>query len=394
MSPAKVAEAADDESVEAERAHAREPEEAESMAKKSGSSGQRGKKKHQKELKRKSKLARPPAARPVRVPDWKPEKEGIEGLSRRLRRSFAAIAYDLTRFTSTALADLAGVVWTKPRIVALATNEILARLGALGIAATEADFLAGTEAESSAVRFAERAWLPLMHRGSSVHARDFVRLAAWSLWERLRPEAPPMEEILELCLIGDDHAVAEEPELALRSWLAFFDRLRPRLTPSIRTLADLDTLFHGGLDDVETWTQALYVFALESAARTPELTRGAAVVLGDLTERLSGEPDEWRVLMVDDQARLLAAVGAKSEGEQALRAMIARVAPTPNAWLTLVEFLTDDEDDDPDDLRGAIAALKAAKALEPDPEDHWDFDERLADLRDRLEAQGEDADSA
>ncbi len=363
-------------------------------SKKSGSSGQRGKKKHQKELKRKSKLARPPAAAPVRVRDWKPEKEGIEGLSRRLHRSYGAMVYELARSTVTPLADLPAVVWTKPRILALGTSELLARLGALGIAATEADFLAATEAESSAVRFAERAWLPLLPRGSSVHDRDFVRLAAWALWQRLRPEAPPVEEILELCLTGDDHAVAEQPEPALRSWLAFFDRLRPRLTPSIRTLADLNNLFQGGLDDVDAWTQALYVFAVEKAARTPDLARRAAAVLGDFAERLSGEPDQWRVALADDQARLLTALGAKSEGERALRAMIARVAPAPDAWLTLVEFLTDDEDDDPDDLRGAIAALKAAKALEPDPEDHRDFDERLVDLRDRLEAQGEDADSA
>jgi len=367
------------------------------MAKKSnkgGSAGKRGKKKHQKELKRKSKLAPSPAAPPVRVRDWKPEKEGIEGLSRRLRSSYAAILYDLTRFTSTALADLPAVVWTKPRMFALATSELLARLGALGIAVTEADFLAATGAGSSAVRFAERAWLPLLPRGSSVHDRDFVRLAAWALWRRLRPEAPPVEEILELCFTGDDHAVAEQPEPALRSWLAFFDGLRPRLTPSIRTLADLDNLVQGELDDVETWAQALCDFAMEIAARAPDLARRAAAVLGDLAERLSGEPDEWRIVMADDQARLLGALGAKSEGERALRAMIARVAPAPGAWLTLVEFLTDDEDDDPDDLRAAITALKAAKALEPDPKEHWDFDERLADLRDRLEEQGEDEESA
>ncbi len=361
--------------------------------KKSGSAAQRSKKKHQKELKRRPKVGSPPLPQADRDRPWNPEKEGIERLSRRVRRSFATVAHQLPRMSTVPLDALPAFVWTRPRIAALATSELLVRLAALGITTTEADFVAAIEAESSAVRFATRAWLPLVPRGSGVHDRDFVLLAACALFQRLRPEPPSIEAVVEDYLVGGDHAAAKQPELALPLWLRFFERLRPRLTPSIRTIRDLDELLDGGIDDADGWLQMLFIVGRQLGTRAPDLTRRAAAVLGEIAERLSGEPADFRMSVVDDQARLLAGIGEKAEGERALRSMIAHVAPDPEYWITLVDFLTDDSED-PRDLRGAIAALEAANALLGEAEENWAIRARIPDLRAQLLELGEDPDAA
>lgn len=363
------------------------------MAKKSGSSGKRGKKKHEKELKRKNKLANPSFSRLPRKRDWNPVKEGIEGLAHRLRDHYYGVAHDLAAYTTASLATLPSVVWTNARIAALSTDELFARLGAVGIATTEAELLAAVAHESSAVHFAERAWLPLLRKASTVHDRDLARLAACALWKRLRPAEPSIEAILDSYLLGGDHAIIHEIEPALNRYLEFFDRLRPRLTPSIDTLAALDTLLDHGVNSVERWTEMLYELALDLEAQVPDLTRRVAAVFGELAVQLSGETSESRIFLVEDQARLLARIGAKAEGEQALHAMIARLPPDAYVYFTLVDFLTDDASEDPGDLHGAIAALEAAKTILPDPEDHWSFEERITELRDRLRELGEDTDS-
>ncbi len=363
-------------------------------SKKSGSAAQRAKNKHKKALKRKNKIGSPSPPLLAHPRDWTPEKEGIDRLSHRLRRSFAAVAHDLARLSPTPLADLPAVVWTRPRIAALATSELLARLGALGIAVTEAEFLAAVDAESSAVRFARQAWLPLVPGGSSVHDRDFALLAACALWQRLRPESPPIEAVVDDYLDGAEHAAAKEPERALTLWLRGFDSLRPRLSPSIRTVRDLDALLDGGVDNADTWLEMLFFTARQLEKRVPELTRRVAAVLGELPDRLLGEPADFRVSVVDDQARLLAGIGEKVEGERALRAALARITPDAEHWLTLVEFLTDDDSEDPRDLRGAISALETMKALLGDDADDWEIQDRIADLRHRLVELGEDPDSA
>ena len=362
--------------------------------KKSGAAAQRSKKKHQKELKRRPKVGSPPLPQADRDRPWNPEKEGIERLSRRVRRSFATVAHQLPQMSTVPLDALPAFVWTRPRIAALATSELLARLAALGITTTEADFVAAIEAESSAVRFATRAWLPLVPRGSGVHDRDFVLLAACALFQRLRPEPPSIEAVVEDYLVGGDHAAAKQPELALPLWLRFFERLRPRLTPSIRTIRDLDELLDGGIDDADGWLQMLFIVGQQLGTRAPDLTRRVAAVLGEIAERLSGEPADFRMSVVDDQARLLAGIGEKAEGERALRSTIAHVAPDPEHWLTLVDFLTDDDSEDPHDLRSAIAALEAAKGLLGEAAEDWEIPDRIAALRYQLLELGEDPDAA
>ena len=189
--------------------------------------------------------------------------------------------------------------------------------------------------------------------------------------------------------------MAKEPERALTLWLRGFDSLRPRLTPSIRTVRDLDALLDDGVDNADTWLEMLFFVAQQLEKRAPELTRRVAAVLGELPDRLLGEPADFRMSVVDDQARLLAGIGEKAEGERALRAALARITPDAEHWLTLVEFLTDDDSEDPRDLRGAITALETTKALlgEDDAED-WEIQDRIADLRHRLVELGEDPDAA
>jgi hypothetical protein len=349
--------------------------------KKGGSSGQRGKKKHAKELKRKNKLAGSVSHTPAAARAWDPQKEGIERFARRLHAPYYTLAHEIEDHASAPLDQLPSVVWTPQRIAALSTSELLTRLGAVGITTTEEAFVAATAQERSALRFARRAWLPVLRDGSSVHDHDLALLGACALWQRLRPATPSLEGILDPYLDGIAQALSNEPRAALEAWLQFFDRLRTLFTPEIRTIADIEALFDGEIDDIQFLTEDLFELARELDPRPEDLTRRVAAALGVIAEQLSGEDPRWWREVIHGQASLLAGINDLAGGEALLRATIARHPARLEARVALVDYLLDNEGDENGGVKQAIAVLEEAKASGAVPEHHREIDNRIDELR-------------
>src|SRR5688500_6953618 len=115
------------------------------MSRKNPDAAKRAKKKHQKTLKRAHQLARRREAqehqarqRHAHVHDplagWVPQLEGVQGLARRLETTF----FEAARLTDRP--ELPAEVWSPQRVRGLPTEELVRRLGALGLVANEAGF--------------------------------------------------------------------------------------------------------------------------------------------------------------------------------------------------------------------------------------------------------------
>jgi hypothetical protein len=365
------------------------------MAKKTknrGSAGQRSKKKHEKELKRKHKLMSPAPLRPALAgaAAWKPETEGISGYADRLRARYYPLACDIAEHTPSPLDELPGMVWQKPRIAALSTTDLLARLGAVGITTSEEAFIAATAADFSAIRFAQTAWLPLLSPTASVHDRDLALLGACSLWERLRPTPVSLEALGDAFRDGVEHALSTKFDLAVEAWLVFFDRLRSRFTPAIRTLPDLDRLLDGEVDDIEAWTDDLVDLTGSAHPRQDDLTRRVVAALGALAEQLDHAHPSWLAVIRDHQAHLLAGLGAGDEAVALLRAEIARDPGNLAPYVALTEVLMDDAADFREGVLAAIAVLEEARAEAALKADHSEINDRIAGLKLHLDDEGED----
>ena len=358
---------------------------------KNGSTGQRSKKKHAKEVKRKNKPSTRPARFSVPVPapaearfGWRPAEEGIEGLANRVGIPYYQAAYRAADHVGATPALLPHMVMTPVRLAALETPALLARLAALGIVTDHDAFLAATGTEASAVKFANEAWLPLLVGSTTVHDRDFLRLAACELWKRFRPETPSIEGLLYLFHLGFDRARKQDEPGTVEIWLDFWTQLRRRLPPEARTLEAVDAFFGNGFDSFNTWIEVLLSAAENAGTSHPDLARRTVTLLQEVRELLSEEDEEYQRMLVADQAGLLFHTGRPEEGEQLLREAIAREPLNIDAYLSLAGLLAPDTSDDRVKIASALALLEEAVAKRADPGNNWDLDTRIAELRERL----------
>ncbi len=365
------------------------------MGKKSGSAGQRSKKKHAKEVKRKNKLFVPPARRPAPLPaesrfGWRPAEEGIEGLAARVGIHYYEAAYGAAEHAGATLTLLPSMVMTPARIAALGTPALLARLAALGVVTDQDTFVSAAGAGVSAVKLANDTWLPLLADSTTVHDRDFLRLAACELWKRFRPETPSTEGLLDLLHLGFGRARKQDDPGAVEIWLDFWTKLRKRLPPEARTLVAVDGFFGEGFKAFDDWIELLLSAAEEAGESHPDLARRAVTVIQEIRDLLTEETEEYRRMLVEDHAGLLFRTGRPEEGEQIFREVIAREPAHPDAYLALSWLLAPDTSDDRGKIASALALLEEAAAKRTEPGDHWGLDPRLEQLRERIAKLDED----
>jgi hypothetical protein len=260
---------------------------------------QRAAKKHEKEKKRKKKLAgRPlPVAPEMR---WKPLEEGISGLARRMQvdRHVAASMADQL-FGSGERPD-ASAAWLPSRVEALSTEDILDRLEALGITADAESFDALAERHWSTLRLVDTEWEPKLAAERSVHDLDFVTEAAETLWGRWKPDTHPDEWVLDAIHDAegalDDNANDEALAMLLDAWQALGDAPIQRLERVSMSKA---------------FTLALYDAMAMTREPSPELLEGAEI-LEQVAPLVTDEPD-----FPPEAARLLRSVQAAAQSPDA-----------------------------------------------------------------------------
>lgn len=240
------------------------------MAKKTPA--QRAKKKHQKDIKRKKKLAaRGPAAPAVLTPPnpltgWHPATEGIAGLAKRFAIS-GHIAARVAEARVTRPGYAGGeMLWIPSRVSALTTEEILAGLAARGVHTDERAFLV-LAAEHTGGRAIAATWLADL--AGTVHDHDFVGQAAEELWARWNGDVPSDEDLADQWDAGLMAYEGGDPEEAVEEWVGLWTELSA--TGGIARYRRL------GLVSVEVWLSNILnaIFGIEPALAA----RGADVVL-------------------------------------------------------------------------------------------------------------------
>lgn len=356
------------------------------MSRKTPGTAKRAKKKHQKALKRSQKLdlrhesrerqaRREPARSHDPLEDWAPQEEGIHGLALRL---------ETPHFVAARLADrleLPPEVWAPKRVSALSTEELVRKLGEMGIAVTQAGFQeAFTQIQDESVSAAaERLWMPSLSLEATVHDQDFVLLAARELFGRWLPGQSSHEALVCTFLDSLDAHDDREDERAVEHGLNLWHMLRPRLSEQMRLPEDVDALF----DIRETFSLWPLDFASSSltvAARRPELAAPAAQVIEGVVAQFSEEADDWRLSLESDRARLLATAGRHDEAEQLLLRLIDRHPHAAAGYVVLAELLSRPGADAASRQR-ALELLEAAAARPVEDGEDWSLNRRIRELR-------------
>lgn len=122
----------------------------------------------------------------------------------------------------------------------LSTNEIIHKLGEIGIPFKQEIFLKDIEKFYSAQDLSEN-WFKAHTVIAKGRDEDFPWLAAWILWERLAPENNlSMEQMSDLIDIGFEYLDQNDSISACDRWLKAWEAIKNRIKPTSKSLDDLD----------------------------------------------------------------------------------------------------------------------------------------------------------
>ncbi|MFO0588777.1 MAG: hypothetical protein U0441_14600 [Polyangiaceae bacterium] len=383
-----------------------------------GNTKQRAKKKQQKQQQRKKKLARRDGkALPVGfgarekpadlLKGWDPTKHGVVGLAQRRKLPFVEAAHYAASAQRGGHPG-AGSIWTPSRVAALSDEELFAKLASLGIATDRAAFLALTEGETSALTKAGEPWARSLPAAATPADQDFVRLAAWDLWRRLRPETPSIEALLVRHLEGWDADGRGRPDEAIDLWLEFGQMLW-KAFPKARSMEAIDLALNGptkkGGFFFDAFAEVLAGLATEEAvhhghdhgddhdhghAHDPEAAfaraRKVAAYLDEIVTRLPDSKLEHLELLQATRASVFDAIQDYDAASAILEGLIERSPHRGIGYVMLAESLLDKEDLTPADIDKAREILEKGRHAEDAQK--WGIDTRLDGLRDLLADTG------
>lgn len=134
---------------------------------------------------------------------------------------------------------------TYEEIDAMSTDEIIDRLSKMGIPFDQATFLKDVETYYSAEQLSE-SWFNKYPVKAVGREEDFPWFAAWVLWERLAPaNILSMEQMNSLLEKGYDYLNEDDPISACNVWLEFWEALKYRINPNLKSLDYLDREYMG-----------------------------------------------------------------------------------------------------------------------------------------------------
>lgn len=166
----------------------------------------RAAKKHAKEVKRRREIADRgrPAPEPRSPLDaWRPAKEGIEGLARRMELSTHEAGRVAEALHQNHGRKDAAQAWLPSRLTAMNATTIVEALGKLGITIDEPTFQPMAAEYLSARKLAESEWIPALGVESTVHDRDFCGEAAERLWALWCPALASDEVITDQMVLAE-----------------------------------------------------------------------------------------------------------------------------------------------------------------------------------------------
>jgi len=211
--------------------------------------------------------------------------------------------------------------WSIARMATLSTEDILARLDALGVSISQQRMAELVKGRLDAWGLGE-SWCDAAGIVDRVHDEDFVCLAACELWKRWLPE-PPSTEMIDDWMQEGYALVERSPVQALEVWWRVWCALRPRFHDGARDPMYADSVFDG-FQSLFNWIQDVER-TVEAVARKD--SHWAAVgrrfcneVLDQFTEAEENLDTNFRRTL----ARLYFMQGELAAGEQVLLENIRR----------------------------------------------------------------------
>ncbi|MEI3614116.1 YecA family protein [Pseudogracilibacillus sp. SO30301A] len=134
---------------------------------------------------------------------------------------------------------------TYEEVNAMSTDEIVYKLGEVGISFNREEFLEDMKKFYSAEEISDN-WF--QHNTVTVKGRneDFPWMAAWILWERLAPSNHlSMEQMSDLSDRGFGYLAKNDPVSACDAWLKVWEVIKDRSESEFQTLDHLDEHYEG-----------------------------------------------------------------------------------------------------------------------------------------------------
>jgi len=284
----------------------------------------------------------------------------------------------------------AALFWTPERVTALDTEQLLGKLGTLGIFSSPAIFR-----ERAAACPAAEAWSLSTTWRDDLEAAgklsrfddDLLGLTACELWKRWCPERPSREMLDDWMQEGYDLCAAGEGEAACERWWSVWQTLHDRMEPEMRTCEEAEPLFRG-TQAIFNWVQD---FVLELHNAGLHQRRFAALgeqLCREVLAQFVGEDGLFELGFRSDLGEFLYLDERPDEGEAVLLKLVEDHPDEPSGYTRLSSILgygpRGRRGGGALDLPRAIAVLERAIARPVRNAESWDLQARVDDLRGAL----------
>jgi len=214
-------------------------------------------------------------------------------------------------------------LWDVDEIEAMPTEKIIDILAGFGIAFDCEQFLADVQRHVDSSAIAEE-WQGRFDVNAKDADEDFSWMAAGVLWKRLAPEVLNTDMVCDI--LEESYSLLAEGDAAkvCRMWLDLWDRLKERIGPDGRSIADVDEQWEGCDHYLSNWCQDVAVELGEAGRNDPQLHREQIRYCREFRERLpESDPlilqNMWRA-----EAESHYHLGEEAEGEKLLKAFVER----------------------------------------------------------------------
>ncbi len=273
----------------------------------------------------------------------------------------------------------AAQIWTPGRVAALATEEIIARLGQLGIDGTHEAFVKAAEGLASAWTVSD-GWRSRVGGKLSPSEDDFLGLASCELWKRYCPDRPSMEMLDDWMQDGYDQFEAGKYAKASDHWLELWAVMRTRLLPDMRTCDRAEPVLEG-TQSLYNWLQDLGI-ALQNAGRDePRFAQAGVAFSMDVLAQFRGESDSFLGNFQADLGEFHFLAGEPGKGEGVLQELILQQPEKALGYVRLADMLGHGlrTGEPPIDPERAVAILRQALTRPVRDAGDYDIEARIHD---------------
>ena len=277
--------------------------------------------------------------------------------------------------------------WPIAKVAQLDTDEIVSRLGKLGIDGHQATFVELTGGRTSAWSIG-KTWMESLSVPSGKGDLDFICLAACELWKRYCPERPSMEMLDDWVTEGYDLSQARKHVEAVEIWLRVWEHVRPRIEPHMTTFDAADAVFQVS-QFFGNWIQD---FTMDIRNAVIDDQKYAEIGIRVIHEVLSQFVDEALNTVLNFRCELggiLFQADRSEEGVAALEAIIREHPDRSCGYAELSTVLGYSTQATPDYPR-AIAILEQALAYPVVDAADWDLEVRLDDFREKMQSPSQE----